>query len=110
MAGSSRTVLTSSVSKIHRTQVRLPNHVASLAVCDSVGACCRQHLIRAPVAYDNISENDVAKSSFNIFAVRRAFAYGHSLLVAKVRSKSSFSCETGFDTPLYHNVLPFLPS
>ena len=27
----------------------------------------------------------MAKSSFNIFAVRRAFAYGHSLLAAKVR-------------------------
>lgn len=35
------------------------------------------------------SENDVAKSSFNIFAVRRAFAYGHSLLAAKVCNGSN---------------------
>ena len=28
--------------------------------------------------------SQVSKSSFNIFAVRRAFAYGHSLLLAQV--------------------------
>lgn len=47
----------------------------------------RPHLLCVEDPQD--SENDVAKSSFNIFAVRRAFAYGHSLLAARVRTTSS---------------------
>ena len=42
----------------------------------------------------------MAKSSFNIFAVRRAFAYGHSLLAAKVRSNRLESPPAGSQVTL----------
>ena len=41
----------------------------------------RPHMLSVEDPQD--SENDVAKNSYNIFSVRRALAYGHSLLAAR---------------------------
>jgi len=56
----------------------------------------RPHMLSVEDPQD--SENDVAKSSFNIFAVRRAFAYGHSLLCSAEQRHASERDAAG--TPL----------